>query len=273
MFGVYARIKKYLVEYKMNVSFVTAFFKIYDDANHFVKQRAERIRLFTELAHTGIKIGVFCDKENESEILEISKSASNVVVLGCIELEETAVGKMMLNEAVGLPANRNVEKDTAKYICLMNAKIEFLSMAIDLNPWNTDYYAWIDFNISHVFKNKPDTYSILSELRHKTVETDQIVIPGCWRDKCHDVDYLLNNVVWRFSGGVLLGHKTKLVEFYRVYLENLSTFLNKYGRIVWEVNFWAWLESTQNLDILWYLGNHDDRLVHFPECIFSEATS
>ena len=42
-------------------------------------------------------------------------------------------------------------------------------------------------------------------------------------------------------------------------------FKHKFNKIIWEVNFWAWLESNTNCSMQWYSSDHNDRLLDLPK--------
>jgi hypothetical protein len=75
---------------------------------------------------------------------------------------------------------------------------------------------------------------------------------------------LKNNVVWRFCGGFLIGDKKSLIHFYIMSNDYFLRFLNQTRKIVWEVNYWAWLENLGLISPTWYLANHNDTIVNIP---------
>jgi hypothetical protein len=50
-----------------------------------------------------------------------------------------------------------------------------------------------------------------------------------------------------------------LVNFYNLYQIFFPIFINEYKTIVWEVNFWTWLEIVKDFNFGWYYseGNYD----------------
>lgn len=50
--------------------------------------------------------------------------------------------------------NSSSYKDTPNYIILMWEKLEFVKKAIEDNPFKSDYFAWIDFGLTHVAKTQ-----------------------------------------------------------------------------------------------------------------------
>jgi len=49
--------------------------------------------------------------------------------------------------------NSNQDKDTALYIVLNNNKFDCIERAIDLNPFQSSHFMWMDFGINHVAKD------------------------------------------------------------------------------------------------------------------------
>lgn len=49
--------------------------------------------------------------------------------------------------------NTQLEHETPHYIILNNNKFDFIANAIDLNPFNSSHFIWMDFGINHVAEN------------------------------------------------------------------------------------------------------------------------
>jgi len=49
--------------------------------------------------------------------------------------------------------NSNKDKDTAVYVVTTNNKMDFMEKAIDLNPFQSSHFLWMDFGINHVAKD------------------------------------------------------------------------------------------------------------------------
>ena len=52
----------------------------------------------------------------------------------------------------------NPSKDTIDYMFVQCNKTEWITKAIEINPFNTDNYIWIDFGIYHIFNNNLDLF-------------------------------------------------------------------------------------------------------------------
>jgi hypothetical protein len=191
-----------------------------------------------------------------------------------IEIEETYVYNIYKNSGFSyeLPHIRNVEKDIEEYMMLMHAKLEFLQDAMERNIWNSTHFAWIDFNISHIFKyNKENTLKFLTFLSIQKLSPSFLVIPGCTQKyDISDTWGIYNTVQWRFCGGFLIGDKNSIMDFCVKYREHLPEFIKENRKIVWEVNIWSWLESIKCVfQPQWYLADHNDSIIYIPTDLYA----
>ena len=255
------------------VTYVTSYINIYERVygNRDIEWRT---RHFRNLMLANINIYAFISPEYEEILLEMTKGYPNVI-LKTIDFKSMEIYKDAMELPPGtweLPRNRNVEKDTAEYILLMHAKTEFIHRVIEENPWNTGHFAWIDFNIAYIFKEmeKTQEYLYVQSKRHFLEKC--IIIPGCWgKLPADDVARAYDDIHWRFCGGFILGDKESLVHFYKLYRQLFHQFLKESRRLVWEVNFWAWLEAKHDWAPLWFLADHNDSMVQFTADYYSRS--
>jgi len=267
------------------LTFVSAFIKVYnelldntstdDQINKQIYNRSPKWRLdhFRTIAETGIPLCIYISPEYQEIMTEFIQEFPNVKIMKTMNIQDTFVSKEYQKEIqdsditlppITLPNQRSLNKDTPNYILLMNSKTEFMQDAIDQNPWSSTHFAWIDFNIAHVFKDNVRSQEFLKILAKRTLRPHFLTIPGCWAKLQEPyIDYILDNVHWRFCGGFLLGDKESIIKFNELYREYFPLFIRKYRKLVWEVNFWAWLELVVDNQIIWYKGSHDDSILHF----------
>jgi len=187
-------------------------------------------------------------------------------------------------ETTDLPKDKSPPKDTHDYMCYLHTKIEFLKKATDMNPFSTTHFAWVDYNISQMFqKNDTLPYDHILEWARKiktpkylpptefTVSESlfpyqEIYIPGCWNRKIESADDYYKKVLWRFCGGFLCGSVCAIQYFWKLYETHFHDFLKEGKTMVWDVNFWAWLESNPEIDWepIWYEADHNDSIVRLP---------
>ena len=249
-----------------NITFVTSFTHIYKECQFEDKTLEWRITKFRDIAQTGINIHLFLDIEldkceeiqnlNEFENVYIEYFTTNELWIKqcCQELDFT------------LPNIRNEIKDNTEFIIVINSKAEFLKKAIETNYWNSTHYAWIDFSISYIFKEKEQTLEYLRILSKRHLNPEFLIIPGCWDKKgiVETESYIINNIYWRFCGGFLLGDAKSVGKLFYLYKEHFANFIKSTKKLVWEVNFWAWLEVNILWSPTWYYSDHNDSIIKIP---------
>lgn len=248
-------------------TFVTSFINV---GNNDEKHISWRIDKFRQIAQSGIQICVYLDSSVSEELQHITLNYDNVKIMDTVLLQNTRTSLSCENINFKLPSTDNTKKDTVDYMLLINSKIEFLFDAIQINPWNTEYFAWIDFSISHVFKNINECNYNLQQISHIKTTRKLLLIPGCLPALTpHDNNILVTKVYWRFCGGFFWGDKNSILEMYDYQMKYFPVFLNQYNTLVWEVNIWAWLETNTPWKPLWYKADHNDSIIQLPFEIYS----
>lgn len=243
------------------ITFVTSYLKIYRQEYDNNKTFPKRLRLFMKLLDTGINMCLFTSPEFEMIFRDLTKKYTNLVLLGVCDIENLEFWRLCDQKKYRLAKKVNTGKDTHEYMVLMNEKTEFIRKSILANPFNTEYFSWIDFSIGHIFRN-PDTYTQISRLDSLYFFKDVLVIPGCGSQVLHESKTANDEIVWRFAGGLFLGHKDVLLRFSDSAINHITKFLDVSGHMLWEVNYWAWLEAKGYLpEVLWYYTMHSDDIV------------
>lgn len=248
------------------VTFVTAFFDL-NELRPNEKPIRTYINHFISLAYSGIPICLYTSPDIARIIIDVD---SNIFAMDTIKLyivnRDTFISQLIESSSnLQLPMIRNLNKDTYKYMILIHSKVEYLYSATVNNPFNTTHFAWIDFGIFHIIKgNIRDAHKTLYNIATTSYKIGSLIIPGCWGRKDTIYPNEFNNINWRFCGGFLLGCYDEIVRFHKTYLTQLKKFLDMFGVLVWEVNFWAWLEREAKITVDWYLADHDDSMFNIP---------
>ena len=140
-----------------------------------------------------------------------------------------------------------------------NSKIEFIKRAIDSNIYNLSQFAWIDFGIDYVIKNK-QTYNNLinTELLSKG-----IVIPTIWsRSKQRADDF--NHINWRFCAGFFIGDKDSLIDFYNLYRKEFKKLISDKKVLPCEGSIWSYFEEFFDWKVKDYTSDHNDTMLQIP---------
>jgi len=252
------------------ITFVTSFVDIYEST--FEDKTVEwRFNKFKDIAETGIQICVYVSPECYVRLAEFIQPYKNVRIMKQFRILDTLAAKACDGVEYSLPDRRNRPKDVPEYMHLINSKTEFMYDAIQKNPWGSTHFAWIDFSISYVFHKKPETLEYLKILAKRTFIAEPfLIIPGCW-DKLPpvEVSQIAEGVYWRFCGGFLLGDAGSIVEFYNLYNQFYPVFLRTHKKLVWEVNFWGWLEANYDWRPRWYRADHNDEIIKTPVDIYT----
>lgn len=250
----------------MSTTFVTAYLKIYDEEYDDTRKFENRLNHFMKMLELGINICIFIDPEVKDKFIELEEKYNNLKIIGSMKIVELELYQLVNDypELCNLPTNRHNLKDTKEYMFLMLSKLEFVKKAIDVNPFGSINFAWFDFSLPYVFRDTHNTLLKIKKISTLKFQEKFLYVPGCWHYKVGSIDYLKNYIVWRFSGGFFIGDKETLTLFYRTSHDYFLTFLNETKTIVWEVNYWAWLESNGLISPTWFDGNHDDNIVNIP---------
>lgn len=258
---------------KNNVTFVTSYFKIYDSEYDIKKTFEKRLDCFIKLVELDINICIFTSKEYETLFNDLSIKYKNVKLIDVCSIDDLIFTNLAKNstEPITLPSHRSVIKDTHNYLYLMHSKIDFLKRAIDVNPFNTELFAWIDFSLPYIFQNIDHSLQLIKHHSKRNYINSFIALPGCVNCQINnDINYLKNNILWRFCGGFLIGDKNSLLNFYNITIQYFEHFLNiTNNTLVWEVNYWAWLEHKSFFSPLWYNANHNDSIIYIPPYIYT----
>lgn len=174
-----------------------------------------------------------------------------------------------------LPNNRLEPKDTLEYMCYQHSKVEFTSRAAHINPYKSTHFAWCDYDLFRSWDCPPILRFIhqygLPTLQYRPPDEmhlakswlakDQMYLPGCFGKSTYSTNFLCNNICWRFCGGFYLGTQEAVCHLYDLYLEHFPRFLDNYRTMVWDVNFWTYLEQESDWDPYVYIADHNPRLI------------
>lgn len=131
----------------------------------------------------------------------------------------------------------NQGKDTQAYFMIMNNKPELLRLAIEMNPYNTEDFVWIDFGIYHIFRGDEQLFE--KSLKSLLNKQSSIRAGSCWHpNKYYQEIISLNTVQWYFAGGIIGGNSKNLIRFADLCKTKLLEIIDNYHTITWEVNVW-----------------------------------
>jgi hypothetical protein len=113
-----------------------------------------------------------------------------------------------------------------------------------------------------VFRNKEQTLRFLRELDMYKLPDKCMLVPGCWSKYDNiNIGHVTECINWRFCGGFFIGDKDSILKFDSLYKTKFPEFTQTYNKLVWEVNFWAWLEVNSDWKPQWYAADHNDSIL------------
>ena len=246
----------------MSIIFTTCFFDINSD---FTKDKPPNVCFFhfSSLAQTGIRIHLYLSPCFRS-IYESTCGIRKNVTVEYIDKDTLQTFTEVRDLEIRLPAQRTEHHDTQAFLTTMNAKAELVYRTMQLYPL-AHHFAWIDFSIFHVFRNK-ETANYLTMLGSQRIKA-HLLMPGCWTSQ----EVSFDRVQWRFCGGFFLGNREAITQLYTLYRTEFREIVRTRG-LAWEVNVWAYFE-TRGLRVQWYAGGHDDSIVRIPSEYFYVVAS
>jgi len=262
-----------------SITFVSAYFTLretpYFTHNHTNTWNPE---LLMDIVALGVPVCLYIGKDcpHETLFLEWETSYPNFRVMSYrVDYRESwvhlkCIESLESGTPIGLPNKRNYDKDTYEYLVYMNSRVELMEDALSENIWDTTHFAWVDFNLTGLFKHKETTLDWLLQLSRGYLAPTVLAMPGCWA-KLTNLDSLGTEISWRFCGGFFLGDADSLYDFGEQYRTHFATFLAKYRCLPWEVNFWAYLESAHGWTPTWYKGDHNDTMVDVSADVYTQG--
>jgi hypothetical protein len=262
--------KKQIVIYDKMITFVTSYL-FYEHHDHISDEFS--IENLIELCRTDLPLIVFvyddCCSWIRQKLLD-----NNIEIPILIPIQKTNLAIWRLihkHDDATLPQNRNHTKDTREHLWKTHVVAELVNMAIQQNPFETRHFAWIHYSLPHIVRN-PFMYRYLRDLCNMNLLERFLIFPGCADQVVESPP--IDDICWRFSGGFFLGDGVSISRFYDFYLGELSRFLRTYRKLVWEVNFYAYLEGfcRNEWNVTWYHGNHDDSIIqNIPRSCFTRC--
>lgn len=258
----------------MSLTFITALLDLQESERTRLGNKGldQYLNYFKELVDgvPSMKIVVFVSNSYLNSFLNAIQPTrySDRMMVIVQDLDDTWVYKQTKPcfQILKLPEHRTYHHDTRNFLLTQNSKLGFVKQVMELNPYQSTHFSWIDFGIVHVFKNKPSTFASLEELCNSTLNTkSKIILPGCYTSPVTNYGMLLTHVVWRFCGGFLLGDMDTMKRFINLFESSYMYILSQCGRITWEVNVWAFVESNEPNLFQWYPADHNDTIIKIPK--------
>jgi hypothetical protein len=234
-------------------------------------------------AQTGIPMVIFLPPECIEQAIALTNDSQHLMIRPLLPPFSKELNfKEFFLQGLSLPNTRNLEKDTAVHLWNMHSKAQYLNAVALENPFKSVNFAWIDFDIRHIFFKEEKTWNLLRTqflggsqepvYGLKSAMQNNIWVPGCL-DKVTAEDSnsvgFKHHVHWRFCGSFLFGSSHAVLRLHHLYKTHFRSFLTSDSSttLSWEVNFWAWLEANNLWKPKWYKADHNDSLIDIPDMV------
>ena len=156
-------------------------------------------------------------------------------------------------------------KPSVEYLALQINKTEWVRKAIELNPFGTEQFVWIDFGIYHIFNDatvfsKSIEQSVARTYPNVRMAGIRPIHPNISPSSLNPTSPIFDLPMWYFAGGVFGGHKDSLLLFADRVRNKVREFITA-GRLTWEINIWyaLYFQNKELFDI--YYCDHNKSIL------------
>lgn len=218
----------------MSITLVTAFY----DLNKYEKRPSDRNRSnYLEWAEFLFKLKInivfFVEEDDKNYIIYKRMTYGNedrtkVISRNLLELPWNGNNRDIEIYLKEHPIkNGTKDKDSNMYLSLTWNKTYFVDEIIDDNPFNSEYFGWIDFGIYHVVKNKMPLQEINEDFFIPENDKIKVMELRCvTENEIKDINRYTSYFRWKIAGGLWVGHKSYLRKFTRAFKSQLYRLLS-----------------------------------------------
>ena len=250
-----------------SVTFITCFFDLQKREN---SQRRNKDYYFEKaefLFKQNQNIIFFIDPELQIDVWKRRKAhnlldKTYIVPIRCEDLDYVkahldATQKNFIQHPVH---NFQPGKETPLYILLTWSKFKLLNSGIELNPFNSTHFAWIDFGLSHIAKT---TDTILHDcIQHFDDKIKILSMKHLARCELVDMNRYYDWIMGKMAAGFITGLKDNMLKLCQAFDVKVSETI-KLGRAILEEQILP-LIYTQNPQLFkLYYGDYDHILLNY----------
>ena len=206
---------------------------------------------------------IFLDKETIDHLGESYIRSLTKTTIIPFEKDELMLHKI---NKIRLPNPPSYEtKPTVEYLAIQMNKTEWIRKAIELNPFETEQFIWIDLGIYHIFNDATVFSKSIEQSISRTYPNVRIagirpINPNISPSSLNPTSPIFDLPMWYFAGGVFGGHKDSLLLFADRVRNKVREFITA-GRLTWEINIWyaLYFQNKELFDI--YYCDHNKSIL------------
>lgn len=259
----------------MNITLVTCYYNIDSKRDHkqYVKWMSNL------LGNINIPLIVYCDSKSEKLIENITKINKNKFIkIIKYEIEDFFVNQYQNHFEYSYSIDIEKKIHSIELYKVWNEKFNFIAKAIDINPFNSEYFYWIDIGCFRKkctglnydkFNNWPNL-DILKNYTNKIILFQTKEFSN--KDKILDINGLVNNNLskacsrggWgagRLVGGFFGGNIKNMLQFNNLYYDMLLLW-TKHNRFIGKDNYIMNNVYLQNKDLFHLFSKKNTNMIH-----------
>lgn len=262
-----------------NITLVTALYDIRSREGTTTAEKTRRLQEYLELGRSMLTLDLpmviftdHLDVYRETVRYRMERSLHEKTLVIWLPFEETVyykdlpiIQKQMKEYEL---RNRNPEKDTPLYVILTNDKFEFLERAMDLNPFGSDFFFWMDYGIQHCARASPDDWERV------VVEWPPVILKH--RDKIHQLriqpvkkhpseswkDYF-RTIYHHVAASCFGGHRDRVQEYSRLFRGQWERMIHEEGWYQLEEAVMTIVAETHPEKFRFWYGDYDSLITNF----------
>ena len=122
--------------------------------------------------------------------------------------------------------NSLLNKDSANYIVLTWNKIFFVEDVMKLNPFNTNYFGWIDFGLYNIVMRDTMPSNIYETLTPTTKKIKMLELHHVFDKETVNIYNYCAYFRWKYAGGLWTGHTSTLPTLFSHFKKQLFEILS-----------------------------------------------
>ena len=256
----------------MNITFVTCYYNIDSKRGH--EQYIDWMSNL--LKNINIPLIVYCDSSSKKlieNIINLNKNKCIKVIV--VEINDFFVNQYEKQFEYSYSIDIEKNRHSIDLYKVWNEKLNFMTKAIEINPFNSDYFYWIDIGCFRKkctglnynnFQNWPNI-KIFNEYSNKIILFQTHNFHN--KDKILDKDGLTNSNLWHTGGGRLVagffgGKKKNMLLFSKLYYNMFLRWCN-HKRFVGKENYIMTNVYLQNKDLFHLFTKKNTNMNHIKD--------
>lgn len=209
----------------LNITLVTGYFNFGKRAKkRGVSKEYDYLESSIQTLNINHYMVIFVTSDTISHVTNIRKRNNMLHKTKIIDVSETEIYQYNRLEELNTLMKKNIPPYDSKYqILAVNSRYELVRRAIKLNPFNTDFYGWIDFGISHIV-DIPENFRV-RYTNHEKIRLG-------WIARKQKKTNTLNFNHKALGGGFFVGHK----EILKIFIDLHDQEFNKLASLGYCIN-------------------------------------